>query len=117
MKFQATNIKNLFKWEGWKAEFPWILFVFFIAFAAYGYKSDIDQCRIMMKNPCYQQCRLEEIIKQLQQEYPGVQIQCHIDNLTNTYKCDFSGDAGDVPFGDDIKETLKRINNMSLVPS
>ena len=112
---KTENIKNLFKFEGWAKEFPWILLTLFIVFAAYGYQSDIQQCRGMIENTCYQQCRLDELVQEFKRHNPNIIVTCSIDNKTKMYDCDFAGISGTgVPFGKEIEDAIAQIKNMSL---
>lgn len=113
---KTENIPNLLKWEGFSSELPWMLFIFFLLFASYGWFADIKQCRTMMNNNCYQDCRLQELIRDFELENPGVKVNCYIDNSSKTYKCDFAGVQGENPMQQQIQDAWKRINNISLVP-
>lgn len=106
MVIKTENIKNLWKFEGWKKEIPWILFWGFIILSLFAYKSDVKTCNDMIKTPCYQSCQLNEVIQSLREKNPGAQVSCVYDNLTNTgYRCIINGLGGEVTNG-----ILKEIN-------
>jgi len=51
-KNKKQNIRNLFKWEGFSKEVPWILLFLFLGFAIWGYQHDISACKTVLENPC-----------------------------------------------------------------
>ena len=45
------NYKNLFKWEGFKKEIWWILFIIFLLFITWSYKYETQICRDIAEDP------------------------------------------------------------------
>lgn len=70
------NIKNAFKWEGWKKEGFWIAFFILLSLAAYGYYLDKQAMEKVSNSQCYKKCIVEEYITQFKIKNPGVNIQC-----------------------------------------
>jgi hypothetical protein len=109
--FTKQNIKKLIKFEGISKELPWILFFAFILFAAYGWNNDVKQCRTMMYNDCYLNCRLDEVVTKLSNDYPGTKVNCWLDNRTKQTQCEF---AGVQRLSEDMKQSLEQLRNINV---
>lgn len=106
------EVKKLFKWEGFKKEIPWILFCIGILIAGYGYYDIKTRYNKFLNDPCTGRCvwdcNIDEVIENLQKEYPGTTINCDYE----VKKCFISGVAGIVPdFQVDMDTIGKSENN------
>jgi len=89
-------MNKLFKWEGIKKELFWIFFILFIAFISWSYFTETNSCREMIKTPCFDQCRFEEGVTQIQQENPGLSLDCDYESHT----CTISGVYEEIDLND-----------------
>ena len=65
---KTKNIKNLFKWGGWKKEFFWIFLILLLLFSVYSYKTDIASCEEYVKDPCKKCLERNQAIDEVLQE-------------------------------------------------
>lgn len=111
MNISKETMGNLVKWEGFRKELPWILFIIFVVVAAEGYNSDIKQCRTMMVSDCYLNCRLEAITGLIVKENPGIEVKCWVENKTRQIQCEMSGVK---ELSDDMKNSLEQLKGVNI---